>query len=557
MNGPNDAGWPATTRKRFHAWSELALVVAAFGILTVLLIAPMALHLGSVGRLDNADTRMLIWNVAWVARTLIVDPLHVLDANIFYPHRGTLVYSESNLGAGVLAIPVYWATRNPYAAHNFVVLLTFVLSGTAMYYLVRHVAGDRRAAAVSAICFAYCPYVFSHLAHIHLLMTAGLPLSMLAFHRLADRPTAWRGATLGLVMGAQAPICGYYAVFVALTITFAVLVVLATRRRWTDVRYWLAVVVAAVVAITIGLLMFLPYLRLQRATDFRRPFEDARVYSAHWRTYFASSAYAHAWMLPLIRRWNEVLFPGFIAAIAGAAGLVIGSVSRRHRESVILYGGLTVLAFWASLGPDAGLYTALTATSPAFSLFRAPSRFGLIVAFGLCVLAGLSISALLARLHGRAPALATVLLAGAAVAELKVPLSFSPAPPIEPAYRALAALPRGPVIEIPFYSTRFAAERTRYMLASTTHWMPLVNGFSSHIPPDVLENTPTLGGFPSREAFKILERDRVRYAAFHMHALDPAARASVVARLRQYDRYLLRRYADDRIWLYEIVGFPE
>ena len=131
MNAPIDTGRPATTRKRFHAWGELAIVVAAFGILTVFLIAPMALHLGSVGRLDNADTRMLIWNVAWVARTLIVDPLHVLDANIFYPHRGTLVYSESNLGAGVLAIPVYWATRNPYAAHNFVVLLTFVLSGTA------------------------------------------------------------------------------------------------------------------------------------------------------------------------------------------------------------------------------------------------------------------------------------------------------------------------------------------------------------------------------------------------------------------------------------------
>ena len=205
----------------------------------------------------------------------------------------------------------------------------------------------------------------------------------------------------------------------------------------------------------------------------------------------------------------------------------------------------------------------LTATNPAFTFIRAPSRIGVVVAFALSVLAGLAISALLARLvHSaarsrRRPAVVAALLAGAAVAELKVPLTFSPATPIEPAYRALAALPRGPVIEIPFYSTRFAAERTRYMLASTAHWMPLVNGFSSHIPRDVLENTPALGGFPSREAFQILKRDRVRYAVFHMHTLDPVAHASVVARLREYDRYLLRRYADDRIWLYEIVGFPE
>jgi hypothetical protein len=28
---------------------------------------------------------------------------------IFYPHRWTLGYSEANLGAGLLAIPVCWA----------------------------------------------------------------------------------------------------------------------------------------------------------------------------------------------------------------------------------------------------------------------------------------------------------------------------------------------------------------------------------------------------------------------------------------------------------------
>jgi hypothetical protein len=369
----------------------------------------------------------------------------------------------------------------------------------------------------------------------------------------------WRGATLGLVLGGQAPFCGYYTVFAGLTVAFAVLVVTATRRRWTDARYWTSIAVAAGIAAAIALLMFIPYLRLQQAEDFRRPFDDARLFSADWRTYFASSAYAHAWMLPIIRHWNEVLFPGFIALIGGLAGLVLAWFSRQHREISILYGSLAALAFWASLGPAAGLYTVLTATNPAFSFIRAPSRIGVVVAFALAVLAGMSISALLARLgrSRRTPALATALLAAAAVAELKVPLSFSRATPPEPAYRALADLPRGAVIEIPFYSTRFAAERTRYMLASTTHWMPLVNGFSSHIPRDFLENTPALGGFPSRDAFKILERDRVRYAVFHMHTLDPGARATIVAKLREYDRYFVRRYADDRIWLYEIVAFPE
>ena len=182
---------------------EVGLVLLASAILTAALTYPTAFKLGHVGRVDNGDGKLSIWNVAWVARTLVVDPLHVFDANIFYPHRGTLAYSENNLGAGALAVPVYWATRNPYAAHNFALLMAFVLSATGAYYLVRHLTGDRRAAAISAISFAFCPFVFAHTAHIQLLMTAGLPFSLLAFHRMADKPGVGRGAALGLAVVPQ------------------------------------------------------------------------------------------------------------------------------------------------------------------------------------------------------------------------------------------------------------------------------------------------------------------------------------------------------------------
>src|SRR5262249_60462462 len=116
---------------------EHAVVLAAAIALTALFTWPMAYELGRVGRIDNGDGQLSIWNVAWVARALPTDPLHVFDANIFFPQRGTLVYSESNLGAGALAVPVYWVTGNPYAAHNSVVLLAFVLAFAGAYALVR------------------------------------------------------------------------------------------------------------------------------------------------------------------------------------------------------------------------------------------------------------------------------------------------------------------------------------------------------------------------------------------------------------------------------------
>ena len=115
---------------------ELGLVLLASVVLTAALTYPTAFRLGHVGRVDNGDGKLSIWNVAWVARTLVVDPLHVFDANIFYPHHDTLAYSENNLGAGALAVPAYWLTRNPYVAHNVAMLLAFILSATGMYYLV-------------------------------------------------------------------------------------------------------------------------------------------------------------------------------------------------------------------------------------------------------------------------------------------------------------------------------------------------------------------------------------------------------------------------------------
>ncbi|MGE3706680.1 MAG: hypothetical protein AB7I13_15530 [Vicinamibacterales bacterium] len=554
----------------WRRWRELALVVFGVAAATVLLTHPLARHMASTGRVDNADARFLIWNVAWVARTLAIDPWHVLDANIFYPHRGTLAYSETNLGAGLLAMPVYWATRNPYAAYNFVTLASFALSGTATYYLVRHLVEDRRAAAVSAACFAFCPYVFGRLPHIHLLMTAGLPASLLALHRLADRPGARAGVVLGVAMAAQSLFCGYYGVFGVLIVGYMVLA-MAALGWWRRRDYWQAVAVAAAVAIALAVPLFLPYLRLQRGAGFARSVDEARLWAADWRSYLASSATAHAWMLGLIGRWVDILFPGFVATLAGVAGAFAGwRRGGRLREVAVLYSGLVTLAAWASLGPDAGLYEVLHATVPAFSFLRTPSRFGVLVSLGLSVLAGAAIAAYLrGRDNGLQPTgprsrsglmtgrnLAAAVLVLAVLAESRVPLGFAPAPPVEPAYRMLATLPPGPVLDIPVYSYPFAHERTRYMLGSTTHWMPLVVGYSSYTPPDFYPRVEVLAGFPTREALALMEREGIRYVAIHMHLFSDDMRRGVAERLQAFRTSLARRYADDRVWLYEVVSFP-
>ena len=320
--------------------------------------------------------------------------------------------------------------------------------------------------------------------------------------------------------------------------------------------YWGAIGIAAAVAIAAILPLFLPYLMLQRETGFVRSLDAARQYSAQWRAYLASPANAHTWMVPLLRgrREIEMLFPGFVALGCGFAGAVIGWRARgRTRELAILYGSLAVLAAWASFGPGAGLYRILYYAVPGFTLMRAPSRFGLIAVLAVSILAAIAIARLLPRLSR--PMLAAIALTFVSAAGSFAPLRFRPVPPVHPAYVVLAERPFGAVIEMPVFSRRFAFLRAQYMLNSTAHWKPLVNAYSDYIPDDFAASADVLGQFPSHEAFRRLEPDRVRYAIFHLDLYGNLLEALNV-RLKEFAPYLRLLYGDDRIQLYEITGFP-
>src|SRR5439155_22541475 len=121
-------------------------------------------------------------------------------------------------------------------------------------------------------------------------------------------------------------------------------------------------------------------------------------YSATWRAYLASSSYAHVWMLRFLPRWDEVVFPGFVAVAFGAGG-AWAARQERGGEIILLYGGFVILAFWASFGPRAELYSMLYAAVPMFAWLRAPARFGLIVGFAISVLTGFGVSAFLRRVR--------------------------------------------------------------------------------------------------------------------------------------------------------------
>jgi hypothetical protein len=559
MERPRD-----TIRARTRRGVGLCVVALAASIV---MTWPLASGLNRLGRTANSgDARVSVWNVAWVAHALLTDPTHLFDANIFHPHRNTLAYSEANLAAGVIALPAWWLTGNPETAHNVVVIFTFAATVVTMWLFARRLTTDGWASATSTVLFAFCPFLFSHTAHIQLLMAAGLPLSLLMIHRLADAPSPRSGAALGLALAGQALACAYYGIFAGFMVAYATFFLAGSRGLWRSARYWTAIAIGAALSMLLVAPAFAHYLRLQGETGFGRSLDDAAPYSAYLRSYLASAAHAHNWLLPIIKDWNhEVLFPGFLSVALAAIG--IGEAARSSanpqargrrlsgdRETLALYGSLGALAFWASLGPRAGLYSLLFKTVPIFSLLRAPGRTGIIVVLVLALFAAFGVRAL----GRRTSAAVAVVCCGAALLELNgLPIDWRDARPISPTYDVLARMPRGAVAEFPFYEQRSDFHiHTIYMVNSTRHWQPLLNGYSDYIPPDFRELAVTLATFPSRESFEAMKLRRTRYIVIHRDLYGAQTAPLIEARLQAFMAFLQPVAADDRVLIFEIVAWP-
>ena len=548
-------------------------------LLAVAMTWPMARKFDRSARLNFGDGEWSVWSVTWVAHALTTQPTALFQANIFHPDRDTLAYSEANVVTGALGVPFHLATGgNPYATHNGAILTALTLAFVFAWALAETLGASPALAAAFAIAFTYCPYLFARTAHIQLMMTFGLPLALRAFHRLVESPTPIRGAWLGVALAVQALACAYFGIFAGLTVGLGTVYYGWTRGFWRSRPYWIAIGLGAVVSVGLVVPFFLPYIRVQKELGFTRLIEDAAMYSADWQAWLASSAWAHRWMLPYLERWNEVLFPGFLLPVLALAGVwlglrrpraALGQRARpiietplsptRRRETTIFYGLVALIAFWASFGPKAGLYTVLYHTIPVFTFLRAPGRFGILVVLALGVLMLVGLRSLLEARPARVQRTVGVVVAVLLLAEYTTaPIRLEDAAPAPDAHRRLASLPPGAVVELPFWYIRSDFPRhARYMLLSAYHWHPLVNGYSDHIPQWFRDEVIRISSFPTAESLQIVVgRHQARYAIFHTRYYDGRSRQRLRERLAQYRDYVRPILSEGDVWLYEIVGAP-
>src|SRR5439155_1276278 len=117
------------------------------------------------------------WQVAWVGHAMLHEPLHVFDANAFYPHRLSLAFSDSLLGYG----PAAWFGSGTVAAlvrYNLLFLFAWSLCFVGAYLLARELGLGRVGAAAAGAAFGYAPYRVTEAGHLHVISSGGIPLAL-------------------------------------------------------------------------------------------------------------------------------------------------------------------------------------------------------------------------------------------------------------------------------------------------------------------------------------------------------------------------------------------
>ena len=153
---------------------------------------------------------------------------------------------------------------------------------------------------------------------------------------------------------------------------------------------------------------------------------------------------------------------------------------------------MAAVGFIISLGLNTPLYSVLTSVLFIYNGLRAPARASILVFLALAGLVAFGWARLEPALKRWAP-VATVAVAVALLAEYAtVQADWYVADPQPPeVYQWLAGQPRSVVLELPL-TTPDRLDLVPdgiYMFRSTTHWQPILNGYSGFFPKSFMELT--------------------------------------------------------------------
>jgi len=274
----------------------------------------------------GTDTNLFIWTLGWDIHAFVHQPLHIFDANIYYPFHDTLAFSENLIGSALLVAPLEWLARNPVLTMNVAALVTVPLCAFGAFVLARRVGASVAGAFIAGLVFGFCSPRFFRIDQLHLTSVEWMPFCLASLHAYFrdGRPRDARLAIAFFTL--QALTSGHGAVFLILAAAGLKLFLFATgtpldlRRRVRDLGAIGAVLLAPAV------LILVPYRTAQLDMGLRRTLDN---WHTPWESFVAAPTWVDsrlvAWLLPGVDVFHNAgayLFPGVVTVVLAIAGML-------------------------------------------------------------------------------------------------------------------------------------------------------------------------------------------------------------------------------------------
>jgi hypothetical protein len=492
------------------------LSLVAFIALAVVHTWPLASAPAHWSRVDNADAALNIWAVNWVGTHLLQQPSRLFDANIFHPEKLTLAYSEVMIVQGVVAMPIVLLGGPPVLAFNFALLAGLALSGWAFCLLVRRWTGSWAAGYVAGSVAAFNPQVLVRLGHLQIMHVEFFAVMLFALDRLIVSRRFRDAVWLGLGLAMQGLTSLYLLVFSAWMLLFA----LAARIK-ESLRGGTGMIARLAAAALIALVLLAPclwaYQQLRSGSGLERGADEQIAGS--WTDYLATGARIHRWWIPAAAAGSVAnAFPGVAVMIVTLFAFTRRDVraDARFRMCAIAAAGCVAVSF----APRLPFYPELHEAIPLFQAVRVPARLSQVVLLLVAVLAGFGVAAAGQRWQlARTWPIAALLVLIVNLEILRAPVGYVRFEGVPPIYETLAADPNAVVVEVPFPIPQQWFLNGPYMINSTKHWRPMLNGYSGFRPESYERSYEAARGFPSDESLIKLHELGVTHVIVHRLAL--------------------------------------
>jgi hypothetical protein len=491
-------------------------------VLAVAATWPLTLELRSRLPDNLQDPSLTAWQLAWAGHALIHQPLHLFQANAFWPLSHSLAFTDPLVGYA----PAGLIGSGPGAAvarFNLLYLFSSALAFAGTYALARELGVGRAAAAVAGIAFAYAPWRLTQSGHLHILSSGGVPLALFlllrGYRRRSPRTVlgGWVVATWQILVSVS---IGLQLAYVLIVLGVLAAAVWLRRGRPALDRGMLAATSAGVALMLIcSVLLATALIRVASAhPEARRSIAEVTFYSPPVKGLLAAPRDDRLWgglgERILVREPyipEQALFPGAVVLLLAIAGLAAPTYRRGLRIGLLLAVLVTAtLALGFSLAGEWSPYRLLYELAPGWQGIRTPARLVTLTLLGLALLAAGGAQWMLGAARRRSRVLSASLAFICLAAVFAEGLGDVPHPRVPTVPPGTAVAPP-PQLHLPSTVVTDPA----YMLGSTAGFPAIANGYSGFNPVELALVRRRTASFPDRDSIAFLRRHGICSVVIH------------------------------------------